>query len=80
MSRFSALIDSIEAQLNDATVKFIDDHPALKPVVRAGLLPAVGLSTATGTTFGFKLAMACSVVLASALAAVWLRRRAARDA
>ena len=57
---------------------FIDDHPALKPMVRAGLLPAVGLSTATvELNLAEKAAIAGSMLLVSALAIVWLGRRRA---
>jgi hypothetical protein len=63
-------------RLSPPVAEFIDDHPALKPAVRAGLLPAVGLSaTAVGLTLAHKLAIACTVVLASALAALRLRRK-----
>ena len=55
---------------------FIDDHPALKPAVRAGLLPAVGLSTATiELNLAEKAAIAGSMLLVSALAIIWVRRR-----
>ena len=56
--------------------RFIDDHPALKPVVRVGLLPAVAMSTvAVNTTSAEKAAIAGSLALVSVALAVWLSRR-----
>jgi hypothetical protein len=64
-------------RLSPPVAGFIDDHPALKPVVRAGLLPAAGLSTVTvNTTLPEKAAIAGSMLLMSALAVVWLKRKA----
>jgi len=57
--------------------EFIDDHPALKPIVRVGLLPAVAMSTvAVNTTSAEKVAIVGSLLLVSAWVVVWLRRRA----
>ena len=53
--------------------QFIDDHPALKPVVRAGLLPAVAVSTvAVSMTSAEKVAILVSSALVSVALAVWL--------
>lgn len=55
---------------------FIDDHPALKPVVRAALVPVIAMSTvAVSTTLVEKIAIVSSVVLVSALLVFWFRRR-----
>lgn len=55
---------------------FIDDHPALKPVVRAALVPAIAMSTvAVNTTLVEKIAIVSSVGLVSALLVFWFRRR-----
>jgi hypothetical protein len=55
--------------------EFINDHPALKPVVRAGLLPAIALSTiAVNTTLVEKIAITTSLALACALVVVRLRK------
>lgn len=55
---------------------FIDDHPALKPVVRVGLLPAVAMSTvAVSTTLAEKLAIVGVILLVSAGVVVWVRHR-----
>jgi hypothetical protein len=59
----------------------ITGHPTLKPVVRAGLMPAVILSAAViNTTFTQKLATAGMLVLISAALAVWTTRRRDRGA
>jgi hypothetical protein len=63
-------------EVSPPIAEFIDDHPALKPIVRVGLLPAVAMSTvAVSTTLVEKVAIVGSLVLFSALAVVWVRRR-----
>jgi hypothetical protein len=55
---------------------FITEHPALKPVIRAGLVPAVAISTvAVKTTLAEKIAIVSSMVVFSTLLVFWLRRR-----
>ena len=59
---------------------FIDEHPALKPVVRVGLMPAVALSSVVlGTTLAQKIAMLGGLTLVFSATAVWLGRRAVRE-
>ena len=71
----SALV-SAYYKLSPPVAEFIDDHPALKPIVRAGLLPAVAMSTvAVNTTSAQKTAIAGSLALVSVALAVWLSRR-----
>jgi hypothetical protein len=54
--------------------EFIIEHPSLKPIVRAGLLPAVAMSTiAVNTTPAEKVAIAGLLALA-----VWATRRRSR--
>jgi hypothetical protein len=56
--------------------EFITEHPDLKPVVRAGLAPAVAMSTiAVNTSSAGKIAMAGFVVLVSVALASWAIRR-----
>jgi hypothetical protein len=56
--------------------EFINEHPSLKPVVRAGLLPAVAMSTiAVNTTPVEKIAMVGLLVLVSVSLATWATRR-----
>jgi hypothetical protein len=70
-----ALVD-FYYQISPPIAEFITEHPALKPVVRAGLVPAVAMSTiAVNTTLAEKIAIASSVVLVSTLAVIWFRRR-----
>ena len=55
---------------------FIDDHPALKPMVRTGLSPAVALTTVVvNTTSAQKLAIVGGLTLVSLALVTWLRRR-----
>jgi Leucine-rich repeat (LRR) protein len=59
--------------------EFITEHPSLKPVVRAGLLPAVATSTiAVNTTPAEKMAILGLLALVSAALAVWATRRRGR--
>jgi hypothetical protein len=52
--------------------QFIIEHPSLKPLVRAGLLPVVAMSTvAVNTTPVEKTAIVGSLVLVSVALAVW---------
>jgi hypothetical protein len=60
--------------------KFINEHPSLKPVVRAGLLPAVAMSTiAINTTPAEKAAIIGFLVLASVVVAIWVMRWRGRE-
>jgi len=59
--------------------EFITEHPALKPVVRVGLVPAVVMSTiVVNTTPAEKAALVGLVVLVSVALAVWATRRRGR--
>jgi len=59
--------------------EFITDHPTLKPVVRAGLAPAIAMSTvAVNTTFAQKMAIVSSLALISTLLVIWFRKRAVK--
>ncbi|HEY86951.1 MAG TPA: leucine-rich repeat domain-containing protein [Dehalococcoidia bacterium] len=72
----SALV-SAYYKLSPPVAQFIDDHPTLKPIVRAGLLPAVALSTlAVNTTLAEKIAMVSGLSLVSLALGIWLTRRA----
>ncbi|MGB6872787.1 MAG: X2-like carbohydrate binding domain-containing protein [Dehalococcoidia bacterium] len=59
--------------------EFITEHPSLKPIVRAGLLPVVAMSTvAVNTTPAEKTAIVGLLVLVSVALAVWAMRRRGR--
>jgi hypothetical protein len=59
--------------------EFITEHPSLKPIVRAGLLPALVMSTvAVNTTPVEKMAIIGLMVLVSAAVVVWATRRRGR--
>jgi hypothetical protein len=59
--------------------EFITEHPSLKPIVRAGLLPAVAMSTiAINTTPAEKIVIVGLLVLVSVALAVWAKRRRGR--
>jgi len=56
--------------------EFITEHPSLKPIVRAGLVPAVAVSTvAVSTTPAEKIAILGLAVLISVVVAIWATRR-----
>jgi hypothetical protein len=66
-------------RLSPPIAEFIDDHPALKPIVRAGLVPAVVMSTvAVDTTPMEKIAIASSLAFVCILVFVGLRRKIIR--
>ena len=59
--------------------EFISEHPVLKLIVRAGLMPAVAMSTvAVNTTPPEKTAIVSLVVLVSVALAIWAMRRRGR--
>ena len=59
--------------------EFITEHPALKPIVRVGLMPAVVVSTvAVNTTAAEKIVILSFVALVSVVGAIWVTRRRGR--
>jgi hypothetical protein len=65
--------------ISPSIADFISEHPGLKPIVRAGLVPAVAISTtAVNTSPAEKAAIVGSLVLASVVLAVWSARRRSR--
>jgi hypothetical protein len=70
---------SLYYKMSPPMADFIEKHPQLKPIVRAGLMPAVVMSkVALNTTTVEKAAILASLVLLSILVALWLRRRSLR--
>lgn len=63
-------------RLSPPAARFIDEHPGLKPIVQAALLPAVALSAAAvNPTLTHIVAIAGALALVSPLVVWWLRRR-----
>ncbi|HXZ29679.1 MAG TPA: CFI-box-CTERM domain-containing protein, partial [Dehalococcoidia bacterium] len=74
----SALVDTYY-RVSPPIAAFITEHPSLKPVVRAGLVPAVAMSTiAVSAAPVEKVAIACMLVLFCVALAVWATRRRRR--
>ncbi|MCJ7575904.1 MAG: thrombospondin type 3 repeat-containing protein [Dehalococcoidia bacterium] len=66
-------------QVSPPMASFITDYSSLKPIVRAGLLPAVAMSTvAVNTTPAEKMVIIGLLVLVSAALAIWTTRRRRR--
>ena len=73
-----ALVD-VYYRVSPPIAEFITEHPSLKPIVRAGLLPAVAMSTvAINTTPAEKIAIIGLLVLVSVAVAIWATRRRGR--
>jgi hypothetical protein len=73
-----ALVD-VYYRVSPPIAEFITEHPSLKPIVRAGLVPAVAMSyVVVNTTRAEKAAIIGLVVLVSAALAVWATRRRSR--
>jgi alpha-tubulin suppressor-like RCC1 family protein len=71
---------NIYYKVSPPVAEFITEHPGLKPVVRAGLSPAVAMSTVVvNTTLAEKVAVVGLFVLFSVTLAVWATRRRQRD-
>jgi|GEM_PF-7132712 len=59
--------------------EFITDHPSLKPIVRAGLVPVVAMSSVVvNAAVTEKIAILALLVLVSVALAVWVIRRRVR--
>ena len=73
-----ALVD-IYYRVSPPVAEFIAEHPSLKPLVRAGLLPAVAVSAlAVNTALVDRMVIIGPLVLVAAAAAVWAARRRRR--
>ena len=70
-----ALVD-FYYRVSPPIAEFITEHPGLKPVVRAGLLPAVAMSAVVvDTSLAEKIAVIALLLLASAALILWAARR-----
>jgi len=73
-----ALVD-IYYRVSPPVAEFITEHPSLRPVVGAGLLPAVAVSAlAVNTAPVDRMVIIGLLVLVAAAAAVWVARRRRR--
>jgi len=73
-----ALVD-LYYRVSPPMAEFITEHPGLKPIVRAGLVPAVAISTiAVNTTPAEKAAILGLLALVSVTLAIWATRRRGR--
>jgi hypothetical protein len=71
---------NIYYSVSPPVAEFIAEYPGLKPIVRAGLAPAVAASGITvSTTAAEKTVMVCLLVLVSAVVTLWARKRGHRD-
>ena len=72
------LVD-IYYRVSPPMAEFITEHPCLKPIVRAGLVPAVAMSTiVVNTTPAEKMVIVGLLALVSVAMAVWAKRRRGR--
>ena len=70
---------SLYYKVSPPMADFIEKHPTLKPVVRAGLMPAVAMSSvALNTTLAEKAVILVAMALFAAVLILWLRRRTRR--
>jgi len=73
-----ALVD-LYYRVSPPVAQFITEHPSLKPIVRAVLVPAVAISTAAvNTSAAEKTAIVGLLVLISVAVTVWAKRRRSR--
>jgi isopenicillin-N N-acyltransferase like protein len=67
---------SLYYSISPPMANFIIEHPRLKPIVRAGLVPAVALSTiVVDTTLAEKIAVLVLLMLISVAVTIWATRR-----
>jgi trimethylamine:corrinoid methyltransferase-like protein len=70
-----ASLVSLYYKTSPPIAQFIDANPAVKPVVRAALMPAVAMSkVALSTTLAQKIAILAGIALVSLALVVCLRR------
>jgi hypothetical protein len=80
-NRLGQALVNIYYRISPPIAAFIPEHPGLKPVVRAGLVPAIAASAiAVVTTTGEKTVIVCLLVLVSLGLAIWARKPGRRSA
>jgi hypothetical protein len=72
-----ALVD-LYYTVSPPIAQFLTEHPALQPIVRAALMPAVALSTVAVTSAPSMQIAILALLLASVAVAVWATRRRER--
>lgn len=66
-------------KVSPPVAEFITGHPSLKPIVRAGLVPVVAMSTVVvNTTMAEKIVMIGLLVLVSVTVVMWTKKRPSR--
>ncbi len=67
---------SVYYEISPGMAQFIDDHPALKPIARVALTPAVTVgATATGMSVTIKALLAGVAICLGLTGVLWMRRR-----
>lgn len=79
-SRLGRILTGLYYRLSPPLAEFITEHPSLKPVVRAGLMPAVAMSTVAINTSSVEKATILGLLLLSVALALWATRRRGRRA
>lgn len=80
-NRVGQALVSLYYKVSPPIAQFIAEHPSLKPIARAGLLPAIAIGRlAINTTTVQNTAVLVLLVLFSATLAVWVVRRRRRSA
>jgi hypothetical protein len=78
-NRLGQALVGVYYRTSPPVAEFITEHPSLKPVVRAGLLPAVAMSAVVvNTTPVEKMVIVGLLVLVGVAVAVWATRRRRR--
>jgi hypothetical protein len=62
-------------RLSPPIAEFVTEHPSLKPIVRAGLAPAVAMSTVAVNTSAVEKATILGLLSLSVALAIWATRR-----
>ena len=80
-NRMGTVLVDLYYTVSPPIADFITEHASLKPMVRAGLMPAVAVSTiAVNTSLTEKVAIIGLLALISLAVAIWVMRRRGRGA
>jgi hypothetical protein len=79
-NRMGTVLVNLYYTVSPPIAEFVAEHPSLRPIVRAGLAPAVVMSAiVVNPSLAEKVAIAGSLVLLSVALTVWATRRRGRD-